>query len=118
MANIASQDGNRSGSSSIWSSLLSFLRSPFKAQESDPTLRESLEDFIEEHDESLGEDMREEERSMLLNVLSFGEKRVEDVIVPRADIDAVEESTPIGPLLDIFSQAGTLATAGLSGEFG
>ena len=106
MANIASQEGGRSGSSSLWSTLLSFLRSPFKGRESDPTLRESLEDFIEEHDDGLAEDMREEERSMLRNILNFGELRVEDVIVPRADIDAVEESTPMGALLDIFSQAG------------
>ena len=35
------------------------------------------------------------ERSMVLNILNFGELKVADIMVPRADIIAVEASTPI-----------------------
>ncbi|AMM85102.1 hemolysin family protein [Martelella sp. AD-3] len=68
-------------------------------------LREDLEDALST--ESAGDsDFSPEERAMLNNILSFREVRVEDVMVPRADIDAVEQSTTIGDLLLIFENCG------------
>ncbi len=52
---------------------------------SDPTLRESLEEALEGRDEE-GRGLTLEERHMLVNILSFGELRVDDVMVPRADV--------------------------------
>ena len=46
------------------------------------------------------------EREMLLRILRFGALRVEDAMVPRADIVAVDEQTPIADLLKIFEEAG------------
>ena len=43
---------------------------------------------------------------MLNNILRLREVRVEDVMVPRADIEAVEISTTLGDLLDVFEQSG------------
>lgn len=71
----------------------------------DSSLRESLEDVIEQHDVE-GKSLSEEERSMLQNILAFGELRVEDVMVPRADIVAVEHIISIGDLLNVFRTAG------------
>ena len=71
----------------------------------DTTLRESLEDVIEQH-EVEGDSLSAEERSMLQNILAFGELRVEDVMVPRADIVAVEHVASIGDLIDVFRTAG------------
>jgi CBS domain containing-hemolysin-like protein len=65
---------------------------------SDPTLRESLEEALEGHDDT-GRTLTPEERHMLGNILSFGELRVDDVMVPRADVVAVEESASLGDLL-------------------
>ncbi|MEO1282071.1 MAG: hemolysin family protein [Pseudomonadota bacterium] len=48
----------------------------------------------------------DEERNMLLRLLEFGTCRVEDVMVPRADIIALEESEPVSTLLKTFQEAG------------
>ncbi|CAN7260340.1 hemolysin family protein [Pararhizobium sp. LjRoot255] len=46
------------------------------------------------------------ERAMLNNILRFREVRVEDVMVPRADIEAVDLSITIGELMVIFDESG------------
>ncbi len=46
------------------------------------------------------------ERAMLNNILRLREVRVEDVMVPRADIEAVEIGTSLGDLLGLFEQSG------------
>jgi CBS domain containing-hemolysin-like protein len=46
------------------------------------------------------------ERAMLKNILRLREVRVEDVMVPRADIKAVELSTRVGDLLALFEDSG------------
>jgi CBS domain containing-hemolysin-like protein len=46
------------------------------------------------------------ERAMLKNILRLREVRVEDVMVPRADIKAVELSTRLGDLLALFEDSG------------
>jgi CBS domain containing-hemolysin-like protein len=43
---------------------------------------------------------------MLNNILRLREVRVEDVMVPRADIEAVEITTTLGDLLAVFEQSG------------
>ncbi len=45
------------------------------------------------------------ERTMLLNILRFGKLTVEDVMVPRADIVAVEEQTTVKDLMAVFREA-------------
>src|SRR5215831_19713601 len=40
-----------------------------------------------------------EERTMLKNILSLRERRVEDVMVPRADIIAVQQDIALGELI-------------------
>ena len=70
----------------------------------DHTLRDSLEEVIEEHDDTR-RSLTEEERHMLINILSFGELRVEDVMVPRADVVAVEEGATLEELFELYSQS-------------
>jgi CBS domain containing-hemolysin-like protein len=48
----------------------------------------------------------QQERAMLRNILRIGTLRVEDVMVPRADIIAVDEVTPLAELLRVFERAG------------
>jgi len=57
-------------------------------------------------DELAGAAFSPEERTMLRAVLKLADMRVEDVMVPRADIDAVDINIPISDLLKIFAQAG------------
>jgi CBS domain containing-hemolysin-like protein len=67
-------------------------------------MRESLEEVIEESERE-NPALSEQERLMLANLLEFGELRVDDVMVPRADIVAVEEKTPLGDLVTLFREA-------------
>jgi CBS domain containing-hemolysin-like protein len=46
------------------------------------------------------------ERAMLSNVLALRERKVVDVMIPRADIVAVQEDLPLGELLKVFANAG------------
>ncbi len=62
-----------------------------------PTLRTTLENALKNAGD--GEAFSAEEREMLLRTLRFGVLRVEDVMVPRADIIAVDENEPIRELL-------------------
>lgn len=71
----------------------------------DTSLRESLEDVIEHHEAEAG-DISPEERSMLLNILDFGAIRVDDVMVPRADIVAVEDTLSLEQIISVFQEAG------------
>lgn len=47
-----------------------------------------------------------QERTWLLNTLRFGGLRVEDVMVPRADVVAIDESAPLADLIRLFREAG------------
>lgn len=69
-----------------------------------PTLRDTLEEALKA--DTKAETFSAEERSMMLRLLDFGRLRVEDVMVPRADIIALDESTTLAELLAIFEQAG------------
>src|SRR5262249_57243241 len=69
-------------------------------------LRESPEPMIGESEAgSTDRQLAREERSMLLNLLNFGELKVIDVMVPRADIVAVEVDTPLPELVKLFRDA-------------
>ncbi len=68
------------------------------------SLRETLEETLQSNPSELGT-LSKEERMMLSNILSFGELRVDDVMVPRADIIAVDVSLPLSEILDVFREA-------------
>jgi len=67
-------------------------------------IRESLEEVIEES-ERQSPDLSAQERVMLGNLLRFGGLRVADVMVPRAEIVAVDESIGLAELLKLFREA-------------
>ena len=67
-------------------------------------IRESLEEVIEESDRE-SPALSAQERVMLGNLLTFGELKVGDVMVPRADIVAVDENIALSDLLTLFHEA-------------
>ena len=71
-----------------------------------PTLREMLETSLREAPGTDAAAFSTEEREMLRRLLRFGALRVEDIMVPRADIIALEESEPLSELLRMFGEAG------------
>jgi CBS domain containing-hemolysin-like protein len=69
------------------------------------TLRETLEEAV--RTETPGDTtFSTTERDMLLRLLRFGGLSVEDVMVPRADIIAIDEEATIGELMSLFEEAG------------
>ena len=74
-------------------------------QRNGTSLREEIADALAET-ETGAESFSPGERAMLNNILRLREVRVEDVMVPRADIEAVEISTRLGDLLVLFEQSG------------
>ena len=67
-------------------------------------MRESLEEVIEESDRE-SPALSAQERVMLSNLLKFGELKLRDVMVPRAEIIAVDESINLADLLMLFREA-------------
>lgn len=70
-----------------------------------PTLRDTLEKVLAE-DKSPNSGFSAEERKMLAGLLRFGACRVDEIMVPRADIIALEESETLGELVLLFEEAG------------
>lgn len=70
-------------------------------------LREELESVIETHaaEHPQGEGASNETTSMLRNLISFSDLRVEDVMVPRVDIIAIEDSASMRDLMAKFTDA-------------
>lgn len=68
-------------------------------------LRDELTDALSET-ETAGESFSPGERAMLHNILRLREVRVEDVMIPRADIEAVEINTKLSELMVVFEQSG------------
>jgi len=68
----------------------------------EPDLRELIEDALAR---SKSDTLSGQERSMLLRILRFGKLTVADVMVPRADIIAVDDTITIDELMRVFRQA-------------
>ena len=67
--------------------------------------RAEIEDAIAA-DEAAGATLSPEERAMLRAILRLGDMRVEDVMIPRADIEAIEIERPIAEVIAIFRETG------------
>ena len=69
------------------------------------SLRDSLEELIQNHgDEDVLIDP--DERTMFANLLKFGDLRIDDVMVPRADVIAVDKTASIAEVIGIMGEAG------------
>lgn len=68
------------------------------------TLRDTLEDALKAPAQA--SNFSEAEKSMLERLLRFGASRVDDIMVPRADIVALDEDEPLSELLSTFDEAG------------
>ncbi len=69
-----------------------------------PTMRGVLEKALDEASHG-GLTLAPPQRDMLLRTMRFGELRVDDVMVPRADIIAIDEDATLGELLAEFRRA-------------
>lgn len=68
----------------------------------EPDLRELIEDALAR---SKSDTLSLQERNMMRRILHFGTLTVEDVMVPRTDIVAVDESITVDELMRVFREA-------------
>ncbi len=102
-----SEEDSRSG---LWAGIRTLLF----GGEKEPSLREQIEDVIDEAEEEGDErrgsnvvgDLSPIERKMLRNLLHFGEQTVDDVAVPRGEIIAIPESATFEEVVALFAEAG------------
>ena len=91
---------------SIWRG----LKRAIFGNDGEDTLREQLEGAIDRHEGDPAPDAKGDlsplERTMVRNLLHFGERDAGDVGVPRADIVAVEEGTSFADLVTLIADAG------------
>ena len=85
---------------SFWGRMLRLVR-PAQGER----LREDLADALMT-DAGISSAFSPEERAMLHNILRFREVRVEDIMVPRADIEAVDMTITLGDLMIHFEETG------------
>jgi CBS domain containing-hemolysin-like protein len=93
-----------SNSGRLWAG----IRGLIFGSEPEPTLRDQIEEAIEEHEDEAPAkgDLSGAERQMLRNLLDFGDSTAGDVGVPRADIIAVPEDISFADLVAAFAEAG------------
>ncbi|MDP6927591.1 MAG: CBS domain-containing protein, partial [Rhodospirillales bacterium] len=71
----------------------------------DNSMREAIEELIEE---KVGDEtpIETEERNLLANILSLRDRTISDVMVPRADIVAIDIGAPIDDLVSLINRGG------------
>lgn len=103
-ANADGQNGARAHSSekrSLLSNLFPFLRA-----RNNSSLRDDLTDALTAEYGDENALFSPEERTMLKNILRLREARVEDVMLPRSEILAIEINTSLGETLELFEKSG------------
>jgi CBS domain containing-hemolysin-like protein len=76
--------------------------------DAEPTLRDAIEEAIEEAEDSrpVAGDLSSSERQMLKNLLHFGDQTAGDICVTRGDIIAVPSTISFDDLVGAFADAG------------
>jgi CBS domain containing-hemolysin-like protein len=83
------------------------MRALIWGEDSEQTLREEIEEAIDEAEEShpVAGDLTPVERQMLRNLLHFGDETAGDICVTRGDIVAVPQSIAFDDLVKAFAEA-------------
>ena len=94
---------NDDGGSRLWRG----MRSLIFGEDSEQTLRDEIEEAIDEAEDShpVAGDLSPAERQMLRNLLHFGERTAGDVCVTRGDIIAVPSTITFDALIAAFADA-------------
>jgi len=84
---------------------LDWVRGLFNTRNGDTSVRETIEELIEERGET-EVPFDEDERRLLANILDLGDRTIHDVMIPRADIIAIEASAPLDDVIGLITKEG------------
>ncbi|MBE7635856.1 CBS domain-containing protein [Sneathiella sp. P13V-1] len=73
------------------------------SSEPDSSVRTALSELIEEHDDR-EQQINPAERAMLTNILTIGNLSIRDVMIPRADIEAIDANLDLDQLVARFTE--------------
>jgi magnesium and cobalt transporter len=85
--------------------LLDWLKTLFGIKAAEGSARDVLEELIEEREEA-EVPIDAEERLLMANILELKGRTIHDVMVPRADIVAIECETGLSELIDLLTREG------------
>ena len=86
----------------IFHTLWGWAQRVMRLRNGEDSVREAIEELIEESGDDVSS-LENEERVLLSNILSLRDITVEDVMVPRADITALDINTPVSDLIKIIN---------------
>lgn len=90
---------------SKFKSLRNFWGKVTRSRNGDSSVRDTLEELIEERADA-EIPINDEERILIANILKLRERTIADVMVPRADIVAVDIGTEMADLIGLMTQEG------------
>ena len=88
---------------SLFIGLLGWIRGVGGAQNGEDSVRDALEELIEEREEA-EVPIDEDERILLANILELRGRTIHDVMVPRANIAAVSRDSSLSELIDLLTK--------------
>ena len=88
---------------SLFSGLLGWIRGAGGARNGDDSVRDTLEELIEEREEA-EVPIDEDERILLGNILELRGRTIHDVMVPRADIAAVSRDSSLSDVIGLLTK--------------
>ncbi|MDH3228657.1 MAG: hemolysin family protein [Alphaproteobacteria bacterium] len=101
----ADDNGSATDESRKTTGIMAWLKGLRGNRNGDTSLRDRVEALIDEREER-AEPIDPEEHTLIANVLKLGTVTVDDVMVPRADIDAVEAGTPLDEVIAVMTRQG------------
>jgi hemolysin (HlyC) family protein len=107
---VNQRDSTRSSGSKSDASLGGIIRAALRrfglVREGEAGVRDALDELIEEAGTENEEPLGEDQRMLLANILNVRDRSVDDIMVPRADIVAVESQASLADVIDVITTSG------------
>jgi CBS domain containing-hemolysin-like protein len=102
MNDASSPRPHRGEGASVFRGLKSLLRAFRRGRNGEPSLRETIEEIIEESETEVDEPITEDESTLLRNILQLRNLTAYEVMVPRGDIVAVPADVSLNDLVKVM----------------
>jgi len=99
------REGGNAGESVVRQLVRGMARTLRRSRNGETSVRDTLDELIEEREGSAAP-IDEDERVLLFNILHLRGRSVEDVMVPRPDVVAIEENATLQEVIDLMTREG------------